>query len=401
MTVYKFDDGSASRIHALVIGVGVYPYCGSAVPWTAPPKTLLRSLGELTCAPLSAVHVAQWLIEADWSKSDVKLGTVDVLLSPEREVPWPTDPALLKPERAVYGNVRSAWKRWVARCDQDKDNIALLYFCGHGWGSTQKYLIVEDFAEDIGQWKDRLIDFTHTRKSMRGACKALTQCFFLDTCSDEPSDLNDWKLYGPNLIDEDPKAEALSLANRDKRVYNPVFAPTPPGFASVVEPQKVTPFAAALVKTLNGLGATIEGNAWEVRNTYLPGRFAEVLRWYWPAHSPGDDLYVQPADSGRITVLRRLPDAPSVPFRLDCTPESARVSAGWQLLCRLTDAMRSHGPGQTDMWEDETKASSYDLTVRFDDEEYETLIHPGKSIIPPKYEEKLQINRRTPQPKGR
>lgn len=33
MTVYRFDDGPGSRVHALVVGVGVYPYCGRTVPW--------------------------------------------------------------------------------------------------------------------------------------------------------------------------------------------------------------------------------------------------------------------------------------------------------------------------------------------------------------------------------
>ncbi|WP_424892293.1 hypothetical protein [Streptomyces sp. XH2] len=400
MTVYTIDNGQGSRIHALVIGIGVYPYCGRKVPWEAPPQSLLRSLDELTCAPLSAVHVARWLIDADWSKSNVKLGTVDVLLSSESAVHWPTDPALPRPERAIYDNVRAAWIRWVASCNQAKDNIGLLYFCGHGWGSARKYLLPEDFAEDIDHWKDRLIDFTKTRKSMR-ACKALTQCFFLDTCSDQPAALGKWEIYGPDLIVDNPDAERLSLANRETRVHNPVFTPTPPGFASTVNPGEVTPFAAALVKTLNGLGATAEGASWEVLSANLPGKFSDVLRWDWPALSAGDDLYVEPADSGRLTVLRRLPEAPLVPFRLDCTSESARASADWKLQCRLTQATHLRGPGRTDKWESEAKASSYDLTVKFEDGVHETLIQPGKNIIPAKYEESLEIKRLTPQPKDR
>lgn len=348
------------------------------------------------------MHVARWLIGADWSKSDVKLGTVDVLLSPERAMPWPTDPALPQPERAVYDNVRSAWKRWVANCDRDKDNIALLYFCGHGWGgSAQKYLLVEDLAEDLDHWKDRLIDFTKTRRSMR-ACRALTQCFFLDTCSDQPADLGDWDIYGPDLIADNPKRSRLSLESPDTRVHNPVFTPTPPGFASHVEPYEVTPFAAALVRTLNGLGATEEGRGrpWEIRNTKLPGSFREVLRWYWPALSAGDDLSVEIPDSSRATVLRRLPDAPIVPFRLDCPPASPLASADWELHCRLTDATHPREPGQSDKWDSETKASSYDLTVRFSDGEREPLTLPGMSIIPPNYEDKLEIDRLIPANEG-
>lgn len=290
MTVYTIDGGRGSRIHALVVGVGAYPHCGSAVSEEASPWSLLHSVDEvLTCAPLSATHVARWLIEADWSKSDVKLGTVDVLLSSKFAVHWPKDLPHPVPEQAVYDNVRAAWRRWVASCDQAEDNIALLYFCGHGWGGdAQRYLLVEDLAEDIVDWKTRLIDFTRTRRSMR-ACKALTQCFFLDTCSDQPDELGDWAcdLSAPDLIADAPQAARRTQERLDTRVHNPVFTPTPRGFPSNVDPGNVTPFADALVRTLDGLGADTAGASWVVRTTELRGRFADVLRWYWPTPPPG------------------------------------------------------------------------------------------------------------------
>ncbi|WP_331768916.1 caspase family protein (plasmid) [Embleya sp. NBC_00888] len=397
--MYTIDGGRGSRIHALVVGVGAYPHCGSAVSEEASPWSLLHSVDEvLTCAPLSATHVARWLIEADWSKSDVKLGTVDVLLSSKFAVHWPKDLPHPVPEQAVYDNVRAAWRRWVASCDQAEDNIALLYFCGHGWGGdAQRYLLVEDLAEDIVDWKTRLIDFTRTRRSMR-ACKALTQCFFLDTCSDQPDELGDWAcdLSAPDLIADAPQAARRTQERLDTRVHNPVFTPTPRGFPSNVDPGNVTPFADALVRTLDGLGADTAGASWVVRTTELRGRFADVLRWYWPTPPSGDALSGELPDSGRDTVLRRLSKAPKVPFRLDCHPGSARSHAKWELQCHQTSSTYSHGPGRTDKWDSETRASAYELTVRFDDGVHETLTQPGKIIYPPSHDETVEIDLLTP-----
>ncbi|WP_019064602.1 caspase family protein [Streptomyces prunicolor] len=383
MTVYRIDDGPDPRIHALVIGVGEYPNCGDKARPGTPPYSLLRPLRrELTCAPLSAMHVARWLIEADWSASAVKLGTVDVLLSPDCTVPWWNEPMRSRPKRAVYANVKEAWQRWVNTCDQHSGNIALLYFCGHGWGGGQKYLLVEDLAEDIANWQDRVIDFNRTRQSMR-ACRALTQCFFLDTCSNDPTDLAPWDIRPPHLIDDNqPEAESRQL-DRETRANNPIYTPTPKGFGSRVQASKVTPFADALVRTLNGLGATHEGAHWEVRTRVLYSKFADVLDFFSPGVLAGNDLAPPRSDFGRDTVLRRCPAPPMVPFRLDCSPASALPRAHWELRCLQTGAQHFHGP-EPRKWEGKTPASAYDITVDCKDGIHK-LTQPGRTITPARF----------------
>ncbi|MFD9123558.1 hypothetical protein [Kitasatospora sp. NPDC059571] len=381
MTVYTIDDGPGPHVHALVIGVGAYQNCGRGVPRSA-PKEARSLLGELdtplTCAPLSAAHVADWLLTADWDKSDAKLGTVDVLLSSDSDAVWPTDPGLVVPRRAVYNNVRAAWRRWVDVCDTDDRNIALLYFCGHGWGGAQTYLLVEDFAAVVDEWENHVIDFNQTRLDMR-ACRALTQYFFLDTCSNEPYDLGRRKIRPHNLIVPDQHKTDLRMAHPDTWPNNPVLKPTPNRIESRVQPDEITPFARALVKTFDGLGARERDDAWEIRSRYLVSQMSDVLDWYWPDLHASDYLDPWRGESNRDTLLRRCPGIPLVPFRLGCTPDSIRSSAHWELRCHRTGERHRYGP---DRWEAETLASAYDIKVDCRDGIHREEIRTGIPIEP-------------------
>ncbi len=379
MTVHEIKGVSDPCIHALVIGVGTYQNCGKAAPLRASGRRLLKELETpLPCAPLSAVHVARWLIEAGWDASTVKLGTIEVLLSSDSPSPWPADLPRLDPKPALYDNVRTAWQGWVDRCNGDPGNIALLYFCGHGWGGSQHYLLVEDFAAEISTWPDRVIDFNRTRDAML-TCNALTQCFFLDVCSNEPAELGSQRINPHNLIDENPDEAVLRKRRKATTPNNPVLRPAPNGFASRVPPGEPTPYAQALVKTLNGLGATFgTDNAWEIRTRSLPVMMAEVLDWFWP--ELGDDLNPTAGDCARNTVLRHCPDIPMVPFRLDCHPHSARPSADWELECLQTGVR--HPRPEPGVWEAETEASSYRITANWNHGTQKTVTLEGVPILP-------------------
>ncbi|MCG6492932.1 hypothetical protein [Kitasatospora sp. A2-31] len=396
MTAHMITGVSDPCIHALVIGVGVYQNCGRSTPQGAPGRKLLKELGSpLTCAPLSAIHVARRLMEMDWTASTVKLGTIEVLLSSDSADCWPADLPQPSPKRALYDNVRTAWREWVDRCDQHPGNIALLYFCGHGWGGS--YLLVEDFAAQINQWQRHVIDFNRTRQSMQ-TCNALTQHFFLDICSNEPDELPAMEIRPEDLLDDNRQEARRRLKRRETTPNNLVLRPTPNGFKSEVPARRVTRFADALMKTLDGLGATSKNNTWEIRSRDLPPRMAEVLDWFWPHLGAGDDLTQTPGDYGRDTLLRRCPGNPMVPFRLECRPHSARSDADWELECLLSNAL--HPQPQPGVWEAETEASSYRITANWNDGIHEPVTLKAVSIEPANTTASIEFDALPSNPKG-
>src|SRR5690348_1004793 len=124
MTAIHDDASSQPRTHALLIGVGHYPYLpGGGATTTA--TTL--GLGQLASPPISAVRLAHWLIN-EFNNAQAPLGSVELLVSPAPGGALPPWPA----EGATLANVRAAYKRWLARCDLNPGNLALFYYCGHG-----------------------------------------------------------------------------------------------------------------------------------------------------------------------------------------------------------------------------------------------------------------------------
>ncbi|MFI9261354.1 hypothetical protein ACIGT4_27150 [Streptomyces sioyaensis] len=375
MTTYTVNAKPGPRIHALVIGVGNYLYGGTHYPAGSQLAGLLRPITELTCAPLSAKHVAGSLFEADWTASPIKLGTVELLLSPTTPVLWSADGGATAPERALFSEVRAAGHRWFEKCNSSEDNIALLYFCGHGWGSLRRYLLVEDFGEKRDEWDEHLIDFTKTRTAMLG-CRARTQCFFLDTCSVDPD-----QLAGQTISAKAMVPNPLKESDPYMSIDNPIFSSSRPSLHVEAQEREVTPFAAAIVRTLNGLGAAQYGDNWEITTGNLPTRLGEVMAWYGPPEA-ANEFYPVPGDAWRWTMMRRLPKAPLVPFKLGCLPRSALGSAEWELRCLESNKEFRRAP-LCRVWSDEVPASAYRLTVTFPDNSHESVTQPSRVIHPP------------------
>ena len=375
MTSYVVDTDTGPRIHAFVVGVGSYPYGGKAAGRGTRWSGVLRGITDLTCATLSAQHVARCLLEADWADSAVKLGTVEILVSPPAAVPWLAAYGPDTPERASFSNVSAAGHRWFRQCGAE--DVALFYFCGHGWGGVQKYLLPDDFGEDPEHWDDHLINFNSTHADMID-CSAATQCFFLDTCSVDPARTTavSAKSMVPHPYEEEEDRSS------HKRIHNPVFSSSAPGLTTEVDEGKVTPLADALVRTLDGLGAVQDGNQWLITTKQLPNAIEDVMRWYGHTDA-ADTFYPTPGDlPGKRTGLRRLTQPPMVPFKLGCRPRSALGSAEWKLCCLQNGApfTRRHEPAE---WCDQAPASSYRLEVTFPDNSHVPVTEPARVIHPP------------------
>lgn len=175
--VYQAENlaSETPQTHALVIGVGRYPYLHN-VP---------SRLTSLTSPVVSVQAFADWLIKTPLNNPAAPLGTVELLLSAINPVDQQyelSDEGTIAIDSASLPNIRRVFEAWFRRCNAPK-NVAIFYFCGHGLQKdTTLALLPENFGKNKGnEWADT-INFTATYEGMRSSCKAQTQCYFIDAC---------------------------------------------------------------------------------------------------------------------------------------------------------------------------------------------------------------------------
>ncbi|MGQ4389924.1 caspase family protein [Streptomyces sp. SAS_270] len=137
---------------------------------------------QLTSPPRSALAFADWLVSGGKGRWVAKLGSVDLLLS------WPPGDDLPKtlaspPAEATIENIREAFQQWTERCGQHPDNIALLYFCGHGLQGDGQYLLASDFNRYSPAPFTQAFDFDETRLALQQSGPR-TQLYVVDACRD-------------------------------------------------------------------------------------------------------------------------------------------------------------------------------------------------------------------------
>lgn len=131
-------------MHALVIGVGSYPYLPGG-PLADPREAFtFDGMRQLTSPPRSALAFARLLVDGGTARWNVPAGSVDLLISsPDGDVP----PGLPEPapREPTIDRIREAFAAWLARCATHPENVAVLYFCGHGLQAESQLLLAGDF----------------------------------------------------------------------------------------------------------------------------------------------------------------------------------------------------------------------------------------------------------------
>jgi hypothetical protein len=118
--------------HALIIGIGEYCHLPGGPRYQDQPARYKLGLKQLTSPPASAEKLANWMVGKltnSHKNPKAPLGTVELLLSPQRY----TDPQgnATQVDAATFGSIKTAFERWLKRCDRHPDNVSLFYFCGH------------------------------------------------------------------------------------------------------------------------------------------------------------------------------------------------------------------------------------------------------------------------------
>jgi hypothetical protein len=303
------------RLHAFVVGVAHYPHLNGGIPGQLALNPL--GLGQVTTPRHTALAIANWLLH-DYKHADKPLGSMELVLSPSEQVPNSAG-VQVGVESATFVNIESAFNRWVARCSTNKDNIAFLYFCGHGLQKVDQFMLPEDFGNPAiaNAWRN-CINFDAMRSGMR-SCKAQTQLFFVDACREAPFgmldqvNVNGQALISATLGDSVKCSAAYYATTQGKQAFGPA--------------NDVTYFGRAIMHCLNGLASTNAKGKWIVTTYSLSKSIGEVMQHY--ADRYGEPLDCNPDVSG-LGVINE-PGMAKVIASIGCSSDAANDVAEIEL----------------------------------------------------------------------
>ncbi|GAA4604734.1 hypothetical protein BJY16_005121 [Actinoplanes octamycinicus] len=225
-------------LHALIIGVGHHPFLTGDHLRHAGPT-------DAGTAPASALRFLDCLLArgvGNWARP---VATVDVLLSPVRELVSP-DGRSVAVEEPTRRNVQAAFDQWLERCESHPDNIAVLYFSGLGVQTGQQVLLTSDFAASEDDPFRGAFAFDTSRDGLLTRLPS-TQCLFVDA---------GWLRLGDEVIRRrgrgaEPLIAPGPFAERKCRHDLTLRAPQLPDTGA-----PLSPFTSALIKALEGVAAT-------------------------------------------------------------------------------------------------------------------------------------------------
>jgi hypothetical protein len=305
------DEATVPGTHALVIGIGKYPYLIGGQKQAA----FTDGMRQLSSPPLSARAFASWMIR-DYHFPGKQLASLSLLLS--EAVPQP----FMNPKTgqsydvaiAEIDPIVTAVKEWKARGDSSQDNRLIFYFCGHGISESDDVaLLAADFNGDDDNPLNQALDL---RKLMLGLakCKASEQVFFIDACrSSSDTLLANSNMYAGQV----PFLPLRRPGDWPRRRWLPYYA-TLGGDMSHAIPGKVSLFTDALLRGLQGVGSdNPEDEIWRVSTS----RLQEAIHHFMTERTFAGKLAgVQVPTVTELPVfeLHQLTELPVVPVYVGC-----------------------------------------------------------------------------------
>ena len=365
MTLIYEQESAGPQLHALIIGVGAYRH----LPGGSDPVTHhTLGLQQLTGPPVSARAFATW-VTADLAHPTAATGSVELLMSPAEE--WVGPDGVSRPiETPTLANVKQAFDRWYDRCDEDADNVALLYFCGHGVERESQYLLLEDFGASDRRIMENAVDIGATYRGL-ARCKAREQFIFIDACRETPFALLQ------RLDARDAEVLIAPELSGDQRTNTALMFATSGGHKAYGRPQEQTEFTKWLLRALRGLGGRKSGAHWTVD---VAGVQAAVDWLARRSDSPPQRPTSYVTGGGALHVCA---GPPVVPVAVRCTPTEASQGA----VAQLAPSAGAPVPPQAANggWDFDVPADIYTLQVSFPPGTYPPSNHEVVAF-PPGYD---------------
>lgn len=357
-------DHDKPHTHALIIGVGAYPYLvGGSAP-TEKRFSRHDGMRQLTSPPHSARKMADWLLTV-FKNPDKPLGSLAMLVSEADPQPFTSLvlPGPIIPRAATMENIKTAIKAWKARGDAHPDNLMLFFFCGHGIArGSDVALLAEDFGSDHDEPLAMAIDLTGLHRGM-DKCRARKQCYFIDACRSPSGTLIETlNGTGESVIAGSLRNSHPNLPPREA----PIFYATLTGQQAFGRPGKETGFTEILLKSLNACGGTFnsENDSWGVTTSKLQEAMDALLREESQEEGP------QRLETDSLTnfLLHHLPGPPSIPVTIRCVPPEKNVQATFSY--SQNNVVLSSRPPAAEDWKTSITVGMYSFSAQLPDDRY-------------------------------
>lgn len=358
--IHDVDPRPSPGTHVLAIGVGWYPHLLDGDPARLFSKH--QNLGQLTSPPKSARAVAQWFV-GQFNNPDRPLASVALLVS-ERA----GDPRIA----ATIENVVVAVREWYARCDSHRDNLPILYFCGHGLGAGGLLsLLAENFGGDDLSPLNGALDFIRLRLGM-ARCSPRQQLFLIDSCR------TDAKL----TVTANGFAGVVPIQPDDSIAWteNPVFYSTLKGLAAYGRDDR-SHFADALLAAFGGTASDDAEGDWRVNTDLLHRALSVHMKRKIEAGLAS--AQIPPADGLTTFDLHWLSGQPRVPVFVSCRPPEAAGSGALHFAPAGTNALAAAPPAVDHVWEVVLEAGRYDFEASFAPGPFKTARTDDFLVAPP------------------
>lgn len=353
-------------IHAILIGVGRYK-----------DHELRTGLSDLSSPGVSTTELARWMLKAPLGTQNLPLGSVELLLSPTEgqdlgQRPWAND--IDDIDAATTDNILQALGKWRERCDERPGNVALFYFCGHGYQKSDLVLLPTDFGSNkFNKWNHAL-NFTQIYQGM-ATCKATKQFYWIDACRNHnrallrEADFGGRSPFGSQFLQR-------------RRRSAPQLLATTEGFQAHGEANSVSRFTAALIEALGGAGADKQGlGGWEVTADSLGEAVIEMLK-RGSQNLPVSRQQFADVDGARGDdfAIHEVDGAPEVDVHIRfLDPELNQTG----VIYLRRGALQIPNPAPPGPFQQRVKAAVYDVHVNADDE----TVHEGIVVFPPYFED--------------
>lgn len=335
MTLLLDDQSNDAGTHALLVGVGDYPFLKDGSAAAALRFAEHMGMGQLSSPPISVVEFARWLKDdvAGMNNPGRPLRSLQVLCSGPADI----DLALpgLAPTRigrASTGTVQTAIREWKLRASRNPENMSIFYFCGHGvsYSETENALLLDDFGSNQVDPMSNAIAFDAMKYGLMQHCEARYQYYFIDACRTLPSD------RFLDLFGEDSTGIAVIAGRISREIRNkvaPVYFAAGLASAAYGMPGKASLFTQGLLDCFRGSGSREANNGWEVVASAIAEGVNKCVESLAFQKQP---QYCQSREAGQPLTLHRLRGEPEAVVKIYTSDENHLPEA--ILLCESLPA---------------------------------------------------------------
>lgn len=342
------------QTHAFVIGIADYPHLLGGSKFKTQPAITSFGLRQLSSPHSSAECFATWLHGLTSRRAPI--GTIDLFLSPQtytdsskrvRQVSLPT-----------MANLKTAFKEWSARTDANAKNVAIFYYCGHGFEKESVTILLPcDFGDPAeANVSANMIDFNLTYDCNLLESNAATQLYLIDACGDTPTDLLALRTKPTPLI----STLKLSYQSRDA----PVIRAANGGSKAHGLSGKPSFYTEALLACLENRGARGQNSGrWEITTSSL----GSAMKWYMQRMKAPGVPQLSCNVGGRSnfdTVIHTFAGEALVMSEIDCDPDLA-LSAAQLSIRKDSKALFARPTPAPHTWEVDLAAGQYDVEAKF------------------------------------